>query len=61
MYDLVGVVNHMGGLGGGHYVADCRNRDDGGWYAFNDSRVTPTSPAALSGSAAYLLFYVRRG
>ena len=24
-YDLFGVSNHMGGLGGGHYTAYCKN------------------------------------
>jgi ubiquitin C-terminal hydrolase len=50
----------MGGLGGGHYTADCVNRDDGRWHNFNDSRVGPQSPTGLSGSSAYVLFYVRR-
>jgi ubiquitin C-terminal hydrolase len=27
VYDLVGVSNHMGGLSGGHYTADCLNLD----------------------------------
>lgn len=58
-YRLVGISNHSGSLGGGHYTADCWNADCGGWYNFNDSRVCPTSSGRLSGSAAYLLFYVR--
>ena len=61
LYDLVGVVNHMGSMGGGHYTADALNVDTGKWYNFNDSRVSPTSASRLSGSAAYLLFYLRRG
>ncbi len=61
LYDCVGVVNHMGGLGGGHYTADCLNRDTGNWHTFNDSRVSSQSAAGLSGSSAYVLFYVRKG
>jgi ubiquitin C-terminal hydrolase len=57
-YELVAISNHSGSLGGGHYTADCRNRDNWDWYNFNDSRVSSTSN--LSGSAAYLLFFVRR-
>jgi ubiquitin C-terminal hydrolase len=60
MYDLVGVSNHSGGLGGGHYTADVLNQDDGNWYRANDSRVSPTSASHLNGSNAYLLFYQRR-
>jgi ubiquitin C-terminal hydrolase len=51
-YDLVGVVNHMGSLNGGHYVADARNRDSGQWNNFNDSHVRSTSSRALSPTAA---------
>jgi ubiquitin C-terminal hydrolase len=47
-------------MGGGHYTADCVNRDTRRWHNFNDSRVSPQSPDGLSGSSAYLLFYVRR-
>ncbi len=58
LYDLVAVSNHSGSLGGGHYTADCRNRDNWDWYDFNDSRVSKSG--SLSGSAAYLFFMVRR-
>ena len=37
--------------------SDALNRDDGEWYSYNDSHVS--KGARLSGSAAYLLFYVR--
>lgn len=61
VYDLAGVVNHMGSLNGGHYTADCRSRDDGQWRCFNDSHVRVTGgPRSLSPSSAYVLFYVRR-
>lgn len=39
IYDLFGVVNHSGGLGGGHYTADCKNLEDDKWYHFNDVSV----------------------
>ena len=35
IYDLVGVDNHFGGLGGGHYTALAENFEDGRWYDFN--------------------------
>lgn len=61
IYDLYAVDNHFGGLGGGHYTAFCRNKDDQQWYNYDDSRVTKTSPSAVQDNrAAYLLFYKRR-
>ena len=41
--------------------SDCLNQDDQKWHCFNDSRVSQTSSSRLSGSAAYMLFYQRRG
>jgi len=60
LYDLIGVVNHSGSLNGGHYVADCMNRDDKKWYHYNDSRVTSSPKGSLSSTGAYILFYLRR-
>ncbi|ORY31587.1 hypothetical protein BCR39DRAFT_558054 [Naematelia encephala] len=60
VYDLYGVDNHFGGLGGGHYTAFCRNRVDGQWYNYDDSRVSKASADAVQSRAAYLLFYRRR-
>jgi len=39
MYDLIGVINHFGGLGGGHYTAFGKNEVTGQWYEFDDSYV----------------------
>lgn len=64
-YDLYGVSEHYGCLGGGHYTATCRNWVNGSWYHFDDSRVTPFNPKLLAGAdcraAAYMLFYQQRG
>ena len=76
IYDLIGVDNHYGGLGGGHYTAYAQNYVDGKWYHFDgnlpfffgmrgltffaDSSVRPTRPEESVTSAAYLLFYRRR-
>ena len=35
IYDLFGVVNHTGGLGGGHYYAYAKNYYTGEWYDYN--------------------------
>ena len=39
-YDLVAIITHHGSVGGGHYVAYCKNFVTGKWYEFNDSYVT---------------------
>ncbi|KAI5859320.1 UCH-domain-containing protein [Durotheca rogersii] len=60
VYDLIGVDNHWGGLGGGHYTAHAKNFLDGKWYTCNDSIVNEASTDRIVDSAAYLLFYRRR-
>jgi len=42
VYDLFGVDEHIGGLGGGHYRAYASNHLNGKWYHFDDSYVTQT-------------------
>ncbi|EPE07342.1 ubiquitin specific peptidase 11 [Ophiostoma piceae UAMH 11346] len=61
IYDLIGVDDHWGGLGGGHYTAFARNFIDGQWYEYNDSSVSRVSnTSSVVSAAAYLLFYRRR-
>jgi len=60
IYDLLAVSNHYGGMGGGHYTAYAKNKDDGRWYYFDDSSVTSSSEDAVVTKAAYVLFYQRR-
>ncbi|KAJ2718688.1 hypothetical protein GGI07_005642 [Coemansia sp. Benny D115] len=61
VYDLYAVCNHYGGLGGGHYTAYALNPDDGKWYDFDDSRVSPLASAEdVKTRAAYMLFYKLR-
>ncbi|KAL6063557.1 ubiquitin-specific protease doa4 [Balamuthia mandrillaris] len=59
-YDLIGLINHRGGLGGGHYVAYCKNQKNGKWWEFDDSYVTEASESQVQGTEAYVLFYQRR-
>jgi ubiquitin C-terminal hydrolase len=61
VYDLYAVVNHFGGMGGGHYTAYTRHAEEGTWHLYDDSHCTPVdADAALNNSAAYVLFYKRR-
>ncbi|XP_006633881.2 ubiquitin carboxyl-terminal hydrolase 15 isoform X1 [Lepisosteus oculatus] len=59
-YDLIAVSNHYGGMGGGHYTAFAKNKDDGKWYYFDDSSVSPASEEQIVSKAAYVLFYQRQ-
>lgn len=61
VFDLIAVTNHYGGLGGGHYTAYAKNKDDKCWYVFDDSSVSSASPEAIeSNSSAYVLVYKRK-
>ncbi|KAJ7180962.1 hypothetical protein C8R46DRAFT_1071015 [Mycena filopes] len=60
VYDLFGVDEHMGGLGGGHYRAYALNHSNDKWYHFDDSYVTTAQPQDAVNANAYLLFYRRR-
>lgn len=60
VYELYGVCNHMGGLGGGHYTAHCGSRSNSAeWHTFDDARVTRVNTARVVGwgTSAYVLFY----
>jgi len=59
-YDLIGVSNHFGGMGGGHYTAYAKNMTDGKWYYFDDSSVSAADEESVCSKAAYVLFYQRR-
>ena len=58
IFDLYAVINHEGGLGGGHYTAYAKN--NGKWYDYNDSSVKGLAENKVVGSGAYILFYRRR-
>lgn len=60
MYDLCAIVNHDGGMGGGHYTADVRGRADQRWHWFSDDRFRP-SQGQPDARKAYILFFQRRG
>ncbi|XP_072023222.1 ubiquitin carboxyl-terminal hydrolase 19-like [Amphiura filiformis] len=64
VYDLYGVINHHGGILGGHYTSFARlpSREDWGknendWRLFDDSHVTMASEKNVLTHSAYLLFY----
>jgi len=60
-YELYAVSNHSGGLGGGHYTAYAKNKEDGRWYNFNDSFASEVQdPSRIVSCSAYVLFYKRK-
>jgi ubiquitin carboxyl-terminal hydrolase 4/11/15 len=61
IYDLFAVSNHYGSMGGGHYTAYARHRDDGKWHLYDDSSVREVSDlSSIVSEAAYILLYRRR-
>ncbi|KJE89809.1 hypothetical protein CAOG_008488 [Capsaspora owczarzaki ATCC 30864] len=60
LYDLVGVVNHFGGMSGGHYTAFALHAPTNQWYNYNDSHCSKAQPHEVVNSEAYVLFYQRR-
>uniref|UniRef100_A0A4W3HGV8 Ubiquitin carboxyl-terminal hydrolase n=1 Tax=Callorhinchus milii TaxID=7868 RepID=A0A4W3HGV8_CALMI len=59
-YNLIAVSNHYGGMGGGHYTAFAKNKDDDKWYYFDDTSVSPATEDQIVSKAAYVLFYQRQ-
>ncbi|KAM4690086.1 ubiquitin carboxyl-terminal hydrolase 21 [Rhinophrynus dorsalis] len=55
VYNLYALCNHSGSVHYGHYTAYCK--DKSGWYAYNDSRVSPISESQIQSSEGYVLFY----
>lgn len=55
-YDLFGVSNHIGEMGGGHYTAFCKSKE-GAWNQFDDEYVRQIDDKGVVTEMAYLLFY----
>jgi len=62
IYDLTGVVNHFGGLQGGHYTSYARSKVGSAWHEYNDGMVTKVhDDSEVVSDAAYIFFFKRRG
>jgi ubiquitin C-terminal hydrolase len=57
-YDLVAVINHRGGLGGGHYVAYAKNSLTSKWYEFDDRTVSEVDEDYVQNVEAYSSNYI---
>ncbi len=64
IYDLIGVINHYGRMGFGHYTAYCRDwvgdQLDDTWRCYDDDHVTVVDKSKIKTKAAYILFYKKR-
>jgi len=61
IYDLYGISNHMGAMGGGHYTGYAKSLENQKWYELDDSHTTEIrEPESMVSSAAYVLYYKRR-
>jgi hypothetical protein len=59
-YQLTGMIQHLGGVNGGHYISYCKNFKTNKWYEFDDSRVTGMSLNQILEKEAYILFYQKK-
>ncbi|CAH2327260.1 ubiquitin carboxyl-terminal hydrolase 21 isoform X2 [Pelobates cultripes] len=55
VYNLYALCNHSGSVHYGHYTAYCK--DQSGWFAYNDARVSPVGESQITSSEGYVLFY----
>lgn len=60
LYDLVGLVQHSGGLSHGHYTAYVLDANTNRWRWFNDNYVQDVTREHVAASSPYLLVYKRR-
>uniref|UniRef100_A0A6C0CA42 USP domain-containing protein n=1 Tax=viral metagenome TaxID=1070528 RepID=A0A6C0CA42_9ZZZZ len=56
-HELIGVINHSGGLSGGHYTANVLINDK--WYLMNDSSCRVMTENVIT-HQAYILFYEKK-
>ncbi|GMH36783.1 hypothetical protein BSKO_04656 [Bryopsis sp. KO-2023] len=58
-FHLAGVIDHHGGLGGGHYTARVLNPQTTKWFYYNDSRVEGIDEPCRAESTPYALLLRR--
>eukprot|EP01089_Gocevia_fonbrunei_P021605 TRINITY_DN8457_c0_g1_i2.p1 TRINITY_DN8457_c0_g1~~TRINITY_DN8457_c0_g1_i2.p1 ORF type:complete len:746 (+),score=166.76 TRINITY_DN8457_c0_g1_i2:114-2351(+) len=59
-YDLIAVINHQGGLNGGHYISYALHKGRNQWFKFDDYHVEAVTPEEVENVEAYILFYQRK-
>ncbi|CAD7923961.1 unnamed protein product [Amoebophrya sp. A120] len=57
-YRLIGLIQHSGNMGGGHYIAYCRHaKRPNDWLEFDDARVNISNEEQVKHAEPYVLFY----
>ena len=61
-FSLIGAINHSGNSGqDGHFIAICKNKNDGQWYKYNDSIITKSNFNEIKKiGIPYVLFYKKK-
>ena len=59
VYDLYGIINHMGNVNGGHYTTYIKVAN-GDWYHFNDDNTNKINKENIITPMAYCLFYRKK-
>lgn len=60
-YRLIGLIQHIGSMGGGHYISYCQHkRKPQEWYEFDDTQVSTVSAEQVERAEPYVLFYQRQ-
>mmetsp|Transcript_76576 Transcript_76576/g.212705 ORF Transcript_76576/g.212705 Transcript_76576/m.212705 type:complete len:935 (+) Transcript_76576:86-2890(+) len=59
-YKLIGLIQHIGSMAGGHYISYCQHkRKPQDWYEFDDVQVNVVSQEQVERAEPYVLFYQR--
>jgi ubiquitin carboxyl-terminal hydrolase 8 len=59
VYDLIGICNHSGSVGGGHYTSFVKDNNE--WYLCNDTQIIKMNDTEnIITPKAYCLFYRKR-
>jgi ubiquitin carboxyl-terminal hydrolase 8 len=57
-YDLIGVINHVGNIFGGHYFSYIKKKDE--WYCCDDTNSKKINEREIINSSNYCLFFRRK-
>jgi ubiquitin carboxyl-terminal hydrolase 8 len=58
IYNLCGIIEHSGGIHGGHYVSHNIN-SNGKWYTYDDTNISEISRSNIKDIQAYILCYIK--
>jgi ubiquitin carboxyl-terminal hydrolase 8 len=59
IYELYGVIEHIGYLNGGHYISHVKNMNNK-WYTYDDQTVSEIDRDKLRKKQAYILVYQKK-